>query len=71
MTNFLAVKALAGFNYVRPDQVIAIAASEPTKCTIFLSGGVSIPCSEPAKDVLAKLQPASEERTSPTPEEPK
>ena len=59
MTNFVAVKALAGFNYVRPDQVVAIAASDPTKCSIYMTGGVTIPCSEPAKDVIAKLEAAS------------
>ncbi len=71
MSNFLAVKALAGFNYVRPDQVIAIAASEPTKCSIYLAGGVTIPCSEPAKDVIAKLAAATEDRASEPQEEPK
>ncbi|MGD0643188.1 MAG: hypothetical protein ABSC22_20810 [Roseiarcus sp.] len=59
MTEFVAVKALAGFNYVRPDQVVGIAASDPTKCTIYLTGGVTIPSSEPAKDVMAKLEAAS------------
>ncbi len=59
MIGFLAVKALAGFNYVRPDQVIGIAASDPTKCSIFLTGGVMIPCSEPAKDVIARLAAAT------------
>ena len=33
--NFVAVKALAGFNYVRADQVIAIGATEPTKCKVY------------------------------------
>jgi len=59
MTNFVAVKALAGFNYVRPDQVIAVAASDPTRCSIYLTGGATIPSSEPAKDVMAKLEAAS------------
>ena len=59
MTNFVAVKALAGFNYVRPDQVVAIAASDPTRCSIYLTGGVTIPSTEPAKDVMAKLEAAS------------
>ena len=56
MLNLVAVKALAGFNYVRPDMVVAIGATDPTKCTVYLSGGITIPCSEPAKDVIAKLQ---------------
>jgi hypothetical protein len=64
MINLMAVKALAGFNYVRADQVVAIAASEPTKCSIYLIGGVTIPCSEPAKDVIAKLAAATGDRPS-------
>ena len=71
MISFVAVKALAGFNYVRPDQVVAVAASEPTKCTIFMIGGATIPCSESAKDVLAKLRTASEDRASEPTEEAK
>jgi hypothetical protein len=57
----LALKALAGFNYVRVDQVIAITATDPTKCTVYLAGGVSVPCSEPAKDVIVKLGAPVEE----------
>jgi len=64
MINLVAVKALAGFNYVRADQVVAIAASEPTKCVIYLFGGVTIPCSEPVKDVIAKLEAATGDRAS-------
>ncbi len=59
MLNLVPVKALAGFNYVRVDQVIAIGATDPTKCNIYLTGGVTIPCSEPAKDVIVKLEGAS------------
>jgi hypothetical protein len=58
MLKLVAVKALAGFNYVRPDAVMAIGATDPTKCTIYMSGGVAIPAAEPAKDVIAKLQAA-------------
>jgi hypothetical protein len=53
--NLIAVKALAGFNYVRADQVVAITTTEPTKCVIYIAGGVAISCSESAKDVIAKL----------------
>jgi hypothetical protein len=71
MSEFLAVKALAGFNYVRPDQIIAIAASDPTKCNIYLAGGVTIPCSEPAKDVLARLAAANLAEDAEPQKEPK
>jgi hypothetical protein len=71
MSEFLAVKALAGFNYVRPDQIIAVAASDPTKCSIYLAGGVTIPCSEPAKEVIARLAAATLARGAEPREEPK
>jgi hypothetical protein len=59
------IKALAGFNYVRPDFVIAVGATDPTKSTIYMQGGVSIPAAEPAKDVIAKLEAASDPANSP------
>ena len=54
----VAVKAMVGSNYVKADQVIAITTTDPAKCTIYLSGGVMVPCSEPAADVLARLSAA-------------
>jgi len=60
MIQLVALKALAGFNYVRVDQVVAISAIEPTKCTVIMTGGITVPCSEPAKDVIAKLEAASQ-----------
>jgi hypothetical protein len=66
MINLIPLKALAGFNYVRVDQVIAIGATDPTKCNVYMAGGISIPCSEPAKDVIAKLQAASKDAGSET-----
>lgn len=54
----VAVKAMVGSNYVRGDQVIAITTTDPAKCTIYLTGGVMVPCSEPAADVLARLSAA-------------
>ena len=61
MITMVALKALAGFNYVRADQVVAIAAIETSKCNVYLTGGVVIPCAEPAKEVIAKLEAASRE----------
>jgi hypothetical protein len=71
MINLLALKALAGFNYVRVDQVVAIAATETHKCNVYLAGGVVIPASEPAKEVLAKLEAASREAAGDAREEAK
>jgi hypothetical protein len=55
---FIQLKALAGLNYVRADQVIAVSATEPAKCTLAMAGGVTVPCSEPAKDVIERLEAA-------------
>jgi hypothetical protein len=58
MLKLVPIKALAGFNYVRPDQVMAVGATDPARSTIYMAGGVAIPANEPAKDVIAKLQAA-------------
>jgi hypothetical protein len=58
MIAFVAVKSLGGYNYVRPDQVIAIAGVEGTKCNIFMAGGITVPCSETVKDVVARIEAA-------------
>jgi hypothetical protein len=61
MMKLTAIRALAGFHYVRADQVVAISSTEQSKCNVYLMGGVSIPCHESAKDVIAKLGAVSEE----------
>ena len=58
MTAFVHVKALAGYNYVRADQVTAVAATDSAKCVIYIAGGASVPCNEPAKDVIARIEAA-------------
>jgi hypothetical protein len=68
MTSFIAVKALGGFNYVRASQVMAVATAEQIKCNIYMVGGVTVPCSEPAKDVVARLDAAEGAVTVPAPE---
>lgn len=71
MSTLMAVKALSGHNYVRADQVVAVAAAESTKCVIYLIGGVTIHCSEPVKDVVARLEALAEGRANEAQEEPK
>jgi len=51
----VALKALAGSNYVRADQVIAITVTDQYKCLVVLTGGITVPCNESASDVMAKL----------------
>ena len=61
----VAIKALAGFNYIRPDAVMAIGATDPARCTVYMAGGVAIPANEPAKDVIAKLEAADDGADAP------
>jgi hypothetical protein len=56
---FIQLKALAGVNFVRADQVIAVYATEPSKCTVAMAGGVTVPCAEPAKDVIERNEKAT------------
>ncbi len=56
MLNLVALRALGGLNYVRADQVVAIRATDPKRCDVFLFGGVIIPCAETAAEVIEKLQ---------------
>lgn len=60
------VKALAGFNYIRPDAVIAIGSTDPARCTVYMMGGAAIPGNEPARDVIARLEAADAEPTTET-----
>jgi hypothetical protein len=59
MTSFITVKTLAGFNYVRADQVMAVATAEQTKCNIYMTGGVTVPCAEAAKDIVERINAAT------------
>lgn len=70
MTNFIAVKALGGFSYVRASQVMAIATAEQIKCNIYMAGGVTVPCAESAKDVVARLDAAEDAGAAAPAEEP-
>lgn len=61
MAKLVAVKSLVGFNYVRPDMVVAITSTDPSKCTIYVQGGVDVPANEPPAAVIAKLEAAEAE----------
>ena len=53
---FIEVKSLAGQNYILAAQVIAVQQMDAAKCQVMMSGGVSIPCNEAARDVVARLE---------------
>jgi len=74
MIEFVRFKALSGFNYIRADQVIAVREAEGGRGSmVFLAGGATIPCNEPAQDVIAKLEAPSKAapvQQNPSPESP-
>lgn len=56
---FVEVKALGGSNFIRADMVVAVSQNDPRKCSIVVQGGGnSIPCAEPARDVIDRLEAA-------------
>ena len=61
MIPFIIVKTVKGFAYIRPERVIAINASDDADCLILMTDGVTIAASEPAEDVVARLETESRE----------
>ena len=61
MIPFIIVKTVKGFAYIRPERVIAINASDDADCLILMTDGVTIAATEPAEDVVARLETEAEE----------
>ena len=61
MIPFIIVKTVKGFAYIRPERVVAINASDETDCLILMTDGVTIAASEPAEDVVARLETEARE----------
>ena len=61
MIPFVIVKTKSGFAYVRPEHVVAINAADEADCIILMTDGVTIAATEPAEDVVARLEAESEE----------
>ena len=61
MIPFIIVKTVKGFAYIRPERVVAINASDADDCLILMTDGVMIAASEPAEDVVARLETESRE----------
>ncbi len=65
---FIEVKSLAGVNYIRAADVIAVQFSDPKKCSVMMAGGISIACTEAASDIAARIEAAvAGDRGAPTP----
>jgi hypothetical protein len=61
MIPFIVVKTKSGFAYLRPERVVAINASDSADCLILMTDGVTIAATEPAEDVVARLEAGAEE----------
>jgi len=61
MIPFVVVKTKAGFAFVRPEHVVALNAADEADCMILMTDGVTIAATEPAEDVVARLEAESEE----------
>ena len=62
MIPFVVVKTRAGFAYVRPEHVVAINASDAADCAILMAYGVTIESTEPAEDIVARLEAEAREQ---------
>ena len=53
---YIQVKAMAWVNYVRASDILAVQFNDRDKCTVMLTGGVLMPCYEPAAVVVARIE---------------
>ena len=53
---YIQVKAMAGINYVRAADILAVQFTDREKCTLMLTGGLLMPCYEPAAVVVARIK---------------
>jgi hypothetical protein len=53
---YIQVKAMAGVNYVRAHDILAVQYTDRDKCTLMLTGGVLMPCYEAAAVVVARIE---------------
>jgi len=55
---FIEVQSLAGINYVRAGDVIAVQYVDPRKSTVVMGTGTLVQCNEPAKDIAERVEAA-------------
>ena len=61
MIPFVIIKTVKGFAYIRPEHVVAINAANSEDCMILMTDGVTIAATEPAEDVVARLEAEARE----------
>ena len=62
---FITIKSLAGQNFVRATDIIAVSVSDPVRCNIYITGGAMLPCTEPAANVVARIEAALSGKPAP------
>ena len=55
---FIEVRSLAGMNFIRAADILAVQYADREKCTVVLTGGVTIACTESASAVAARVTEA-------------
>ncbi len=55
---FIEVKSMAGVNYIRASEVLAVQYSDPNRCSVVMVGGISLACMESASSVAGKITAA-------------
>jgi hypothetical protein len=60
---FIQVKALAGPLFIRAENVLAVQYGDREKCMIFMAGGASLPATEAAAAVVARIEEALKVKT--------
>ena len=55
---YIEVKSLAGISYVRASDILAVQFNDPQRCTVVMAGGVNVPCTEGAKEIVARIEAA-------------
>ena len=53
---YIEVKTLAGMSYVRGSDILAVQYNDPARSTVVMVGGVTLPCTEAAKDIVARIE---------------
>ena len=53
---FIQVKAMGGVNYLRAQDIMGVQYTDREKCSILMSGGVTVPCYEAASAVVARIE---------------
>jgi len=62
MIPFIIVRTKSGFAYLRPDHIVAVNATDSAECLILMTDGVTIAATEPAEDVVARLETEAEQQ---------